>query len=212
MAGYSIVTPAASEPLTLQEAKVLLRVGPSDGSGTHPEDALITGLIAAVRAFGEQETQSSFITQQWRCTLDAFPGGQGMQITPWGREFSIPDTAICLSKGPIQAINSINYIDMGGAQQAMASSDYVADLTGPLARITPAFGKIWPVPMPQIGSVWVIFTAGYGTAKDVPEGIKTWMRARLMDAYDNRGAMLAATLVPNPFLDSMLYPFRRMVA
>lgn len=211
MAGYTLITPATSEPLSLQEAKVHLRVGSSDGTGSHPDDVLIASLIAGVRALGEQETQRSFITQTWRYTLDAFPGGQGVSATPWGREFSIPETAICLVKGPIQAITAINYVDLSGATQLAPSTDYVADLSGPMARITPVFGKIWPIPVPQVGSVWVTFTAGYGGASAVPDGIKSWMKLRIGDAYDNRGAMVSNAMLPNPFLDSFLNPYRVMV-
>ena len=45
---YSVVTPAASEPITLTEAKNFLRVDGSD------DDALITALISAAREMCEQ--------------------------------------------------------------------------------------------------------------------------------------------------------------
>lgn len=205
MAGYTLVTPPSGEPLTLAEAKLHLKVD------TTADDTLITALITAARQFAEQKTRRSLLTQVWRYTADAFPNGFGIASpTPWGREFSIPDAAICLEKGPVSAINSITYLDMAGLTQTMASTDYTADLSGPLARITPVFGKIWPIPMPQIGSVAVNFTAGYGTASDVPSGLKQWMLMRIGAMYENREEIVVGqrlTSVDLPFVDSLLEPY-----
>jgi uncharacterized phiE125 gp8 family phage protein len=208
--GYALVSAPASEPLTLQEVKVHLKVGPSDGSGTHPDDALITGLIVAARQFAETETRRSLITQTWKLTLDGFPAG--CSDTPWGREFSIPDAAILLEKGPITAISSITYVDMASQQQTMPSSDYIADLTGELARITPVFGKVWPPTLPQIASAAVTFTAGYGNAAAVPDGIKAWMKLRIGALYENRAEGSEVLFTPLPFVDRLLDPFRIVVA
>lgn len=209
--GYALVTPPASEPLTRQEVKIFLGVGSVDGSGAHPADGMIDSLIVAARRFAEQETQSSLISQVWKLTLDAFPGYR-VGYSPWAREFSIPESAIVLTKGPVTAIGSVSYVDYNGVTQTAPSTDYVADLSGKLALITPVFGRVWPIALPQIGSVSVQFTAGRADAAAVPDDIKTWMKLRIRDLWDNRGAMVASTLMPNPYIDSMLDAHRIMVA
>jgi uncharacterized phiE125 gp8 family phage protein len=214
--GYALVTPPASEPITRAEAKLHLRIitDPADTS-THPDDALIDALIAAARQFAEQETKRSLMTQTWKYTADAFPRGDVFQSSAWLREFSIPDQALVLEKGPVSAVASITYLDMTGQPQTMASTDYTVDASSPLARITPVFGKIWPPTLPQIGAVQVQFTAGYGDASAVPSGIKAWMKLRVGALYENREEIVVGTRLTSidlPFVDRLLDPYRIEVA
>ncbi|KVO11721.1 head-tail connector protein [Burkholderia ubonensis] len=191
--------PPAVEPITLAAAKLHLRVDITD------DDALITALIVAARQFAESLTGRSFVTQTWRLTLNYFP--------------------ICmeLERGVVQGINSITYRDMSGATQTVAfnapangiqrstDGNIVADLTALPARIAPAFGRIWPIPMPEIGAVAVSYTAGYGTDTDVPEGIKRWMLLRIGSLYAFREEIVAERSIkvdPMPFFDLLLDPFR----
>lgn len=192
--GYQLIAAPAAEPLTLAEAKAHMRVDISD------DDVLITSLIVAARQYAEQLTARSFITQQWRFVFDSF--------------YDDDTSTIYLEKGPIASIDSITYVDMTGVTQTMPSADYVADLSGPLARITPRFGKVWPIALPQIGSGAVNFTAGYGAAAAVPEGLKSWIKLRLSALYENREEALAGTRIvvaELPYMDSLLdaYTIRR---
>lgn len=207
--GYTLVTAPTSEPISLAQAKLHLRL--DDIGGAHPDDSLVSALITAVRQFAEQQTRRSLITQTWRYTCDAFPYGQ-ISWTPWLREFGIPENAICLEKGPITTITSITYLDTSGATQTLADTEYAADLTGPLARVTPAFGKVWPPALPQIAAVKVNFTAGYGSAADVPPGIKQWMLVRLRALYDNRSEIVDGAAIVPSYIDRMLDPYRIEVA
>lgn len=195
--------PPASEPILLGDAKLHLRVDITD------DDTLITALIVAARQFAESLTGRSFLTQSWQLTLDYFP--------------------ICLEleRGTVQAINSIVYRDMSGVMQTVAFSapsngiqrstdgNIVADLTARPARITPAFGCIWPIPLPEIGAVTVNYTAGYGAAADVPQGIKQWMLLRIGSMYAFREEIVAERSIkvdPMPFFDLLLDPFRVVTA
>jgi uncharacterized phiE125 gp8 family phage protein len=202
--GYVLVTPPGQEPVSTQEAKLHLKVT------SLAEDTLIQALIVAARQYAEHETQRSLMAQTWRLTLDRFPYG-GMSMSSWGQEFSIPDNAIRIGKGPVTAITGITYVDMAAATQTLSPSNYVADLSEPLARITPVFGKIWPPTLPQIGAVNVTFAAGYGKAVDVPAGIKAWMLLRIAALYQNREE-IGKPLQPLPFVDCLLDPFRIVLA
>lgn len=197
----------AKEPVTLAEAKLHLRV---DADLT-ADDTLITLLIAAARRYAESYTGRSFITQQWQLVLDSFPTPSLIGVL-YGVPYSLPGHAVLLEKGPIQSVDAITYLDTGTNTQTMPPADYVADLSGSPGRITPIFGRIWPINQPQIGSVQVNYTAGYGNEPaDVPEGIRQWILLRVNTLYENREevAILGRGKVdPLPFVDGLLDPYR----
>ena len=91
-------------------------------------------------------------------------------------------------------------------------TDYQAELAGPLGRITQQFGKIWPIPLPEIGAVSVDYTAGYGSlATDVPEGIRHWILLRVGTMYENReevAILSRGSIEPLPFVDCLLDPYK----
>ena len=201
---YKLITGPAAEPISLAEAKAHLRVDISD------DDTLITALIVAARQYAETECQRVFVTQTWKLVLDAFPG-PALQGIPFGQPWTLPGFAIVVDRPPVQTIDSIQYLDMSGTLQTMPVSDYTAELTNAPARITPKFGKIWPITMPQIGAVTVNFTAGYGNAAAVPEGIKAWMKIRIGTMYENReevALMSRGKIEPLPYVDRLLDGFR----
>lgn len=195
--------PPSLEPISLAEAKLQARV--IDDA----EDALLTLMIGSARRYAEAYCNRSFITQQWRLTLDGFPG-------PWAfgslhrKTFSLPGLAIQVERGPVQSVQAITYRDMQGTWQTMPGADYVVDLTSPVGRIVPVFGVIWPITQPQIASVRVDFTAGYGAlAADVPEGIRQWLLIRVAGLYEHREEVAAQryTLQPVAFIDRLLDPY-----
>ncbi|MBF0421900.1 MAG: phage head-tail connector protein [Magnetococcales bacterium] len=200
-----VVIPPSVEPVTLAEAKLHLKVDVND------DDALISSLVATARAHAEMITQRSFISTMLEYVMDAFPGPSQFGV-PWGRTFSLPGHAILLPKSPVQSVESIRYLDMDGTLKTMDPATYACDLASEPARITPAFGHIWPIPLPQIGAVMVRFIAGYGnTLADVPEGIKSWIKLRCGSLYINREevAILNRGIVAElPFVDGLLDPYR----
>ena len=110
-------TGPAVEPVTLEEAKLHLRVDSGD------DNALITALITTARELAERETHRAFITQTWQMYLDTAEA-----------EIEIP-------KPPLQSIVSIkaiisteSYVDTTSALgQAVLS---VASTTGFVAEDT----------------------------------------------------------------------------
>ena len=203
---YQQVTAPTVEPLLLAEVKTHLREDLLDAAN----DALISFLITAVRQFAENETNRSFITQSWKYVFDSFPG-IGLMGTPWGSVYSQPGNALMLEKGPIQSIDSIQYLDMTGTMQTVAASVYTSDLTGDLARLAPKFGQIWPIPLPQMAACQVNFTAGYGVAAaSVPEGLRQWMKLRIASLYENREEFVIGrglVVAKSPNFDGLLDRF-----
>lgn len=199
-----------TEPLALADVKNYLRVD----SDLTQDDTLIALLIGAARRYAEHYTGRSFISQGWKLTMDSFPG-YGITGAPWGVTYSHPRQAVLLEKGPVISVDSIVYTGMDGSTVTVttpAAPDYAIDLTGAMPRITPGFGKVWPIPLPQIGAVAINYTAGYGaTAASVPEGIRQWMLMRVSSLYENREevAILGRGKVEAlPFVDSLLDPYK----
>lgn len=159
-------TPPAIEPVTVAEAKVHLR------HFDVVEDALIGMLITAAREYAESYCGRSFITQAWRGVMDQFP-------CDW----------IEIERGPLIAVQSIVYRDMGGVAQtivAPALPEWAIDTSGEIPRIAPGFGYTWPNALPQIGAVQVNYTAGYGPlATDVPAVVRNWILVRVNTMFEN---------------------------
>ena len=199
-----LITPPAGEPVSLQEAKAHLRVDFDD------DDGLIQALIAAARQAAETITNRQLMSARWKPVMDSFPGPSLMGV-PAGQPFSLPGHAILIHKSPVLNVVSINYLDMAGVLQSMPASNYTVDAACEPARITPVFGQIWPIALPQIGAVSVTFDAGYGAAASVPEGIKSWIKLRVGSLYAHReevAALSRGRIEPLPFVDGLLDPFK----
>lgn len=205
---FQLVTPPAEEPLTLWEARLHLRVDTDD------DDLLIEGLISAARVAAETLTGRQLVTARWKWIGDSFPGPSLMGV-PAGRVFSLPGHAIQIPKSPVRSVVAIEYLDMKSTWQTMPASDYTADLACEPARITPVFGRIWPICLPQIGAVAVTFDAGYGGPDQVPEGIKSWMKLRIGSLYRNReevASLSRGRIEPLPYVDGLLDPYKVVTA
>jgi uncharacterized phiE125 gp8 family phage protein len=205
-----LITAPTAEPLTLADAKAWARID------TNADDNLVKALIKAARSFAETKLRRSLITQTWQLTLDSFPGPSQFGV-PYGETYSLPGHAIILERPPVQSIVSIQYTAMDGTTQTMPITDYV-DLTGSgtqrvddLTRITPVFGKIWPINLPQIGSVRVKYVTGFGDdATNIPEDILTWVKLRVGTLYENREEVVVGTRITVselPYIDSLIDPY-----
>ena len=203
-----LVTPPTEEPVSLLEAKLHLRVDFDE------DDMLIASLITAARQAAETLTGRQLTTARWKQVLDCFPGPSLMGV-PAGQTFTLPGHAILLAKAPVQSVVSINYLDMASVNQTMPALTSTVDAACEPARITPVFGQIWPICLPQIGAVSVTFDAGYGTASQVPEGIKSWIKLRLGSLYAHReevAALSRGRIESLPFIDGLLDPYKVVTA
>lgn len=181
------------------------------------DDTLITSLIPQARAYIESQTGLALITQTWRYSMDRFPGTEAFwQLNPgfwlanplwnlqvvgqafdpvWTMNEPLPyrrkDT-IYIPKAPVQSIQSVTYLDENGQQQTLASTVYDIDVSTDPARIRLAQGQTWPEIYPDIGSVQVNFTAGYGAdATAVPPDILRAVYMMVAYAYSSREAVIS---------------------
>jgi uncharacterized phiE125 gp8 family phage protein len=147
--------PPAGEPIHIAEAKLDRRI--TDAF----DDGRIRSLIAAARQHAEMQTRQQLLHARWQLTLDGFPmSGCGAPFIGTGR---IPPFAIVLPHSPLVKVVLIQYVDMAGVLQTMPDADYVVNKANMPGLVTPPFGKIWPIALPQIGAVTVTYDAGYAS-------------------------------------------------
>jgi len=95
------VTAPAIEPITLDEAKLYLRIDNTDN------DTLVNDLIVAARMIAESWLKVSLISQAWKLAYD----------------YGIPNS-VWLPMGPVNAITSVVVINRDGSTQAADSGSY----------------------------------------------------------------------------------------
>lgn len=160
-----VVTPPATEPLTLVEAKLQTRV-------THAhEDDLLNALIATAREWIEQRTWRQLVSATLQLRMDRFPAG---------REIVLP-------RPRLVSVSSIQYLS-GGVWTTLAADRYEVDTTSVPGRLR-LDDAGWPAIDDALGAVRIQFVCGYGTAADVPGPIKMAMRLLISGLYDSRSQL-----------------------
>lgn len=192
-----VVTPPAAEPITLDEAKLHLRVTGTD------DDAYITGLITAARQYEEKVQNRAFITTTFRMQLDSFPDLPNATLKFFIPTYSVESylaRAISLMSGPLRlfrspciSVTSITYLDNNGNTQTLTQNPapglpgYIVDTDSEPARIAPANNLPWAVTLAQQSAVKVTYVAGYGaTPESVPETTKHALKLLIGQFYENR--------------------------
>src|SRR3990167_7576165 len=150
-----LITAPATEPVTLAEAKLHLKVD----TAITEDDTLISSLIISARQQAEQILGRSLITQTWEKVLDKFPSGDIELLWP-----------------TIISMTSIKYLDPTTQLEVTLDSDqYSLDKDSEPGWVLPAYGVEWPTALDTVNAVRVRYTAGYGDAASVPACIKSWM-------------------------------------
>lgn len=170
----ALVTPPAQEPVTLDEAKVHLRVDDDT------EDAYIESLIAAAREWCENYQRRAYITQVRELQLDGFPR------RPWIR----------LPRPPLQQVTAIKYVRADGTEAIFDPSLYVVDTASQPGRVLLAPEASWPsVDLQPGGAVRITYTCGYGDTPDtVPAGVRAAILLLVGHWYAHREAVITATV------------------
>ena len=149
--GLEETTPPTTYPVTLAQAKAQSHI-PTDQDG---EDPMIEDIdIPAATHYCEHETHRQFITATLTIRMDEFP------------------RVIWLPRPPAISVTSIKYIDTAGDTQTLSASKYTLDPYRVKARITEAYGEVWPSTRAVVNAVTVIYTAGFGAASTVPAELK----------------------------------------
>lgn len=153
---------AIQSPVTLDEAKIHLRVV------TTTEDQYINALCLSATAWAEKFQNRTFVTRPRTMVLDKFP------------------TVIRPLYPPLVSVTSIVYIDIDGAEQTLASTDYRVDAVTEPGRITVAYDLSWPDTRDVTNAVTISYKAGYGNAAAVPDDVKHAIKIMLTHFFENR--------------------------
>ncbi|HSH72348.1 MAG TPA: head-tail connector protein [Methylophilaceae bacterium] len=183
-----VITPPASEPVTLAEAKLHCKADSGD------DDSLISIYITAARAAAEHRIGRALVTQTLELVLDSFPGN----------EIELPHV-------PVASITSVKYLDSDGIEQTIAGSDYYLDNAGLKNWVIPGHGTSWPSSFDAANAVRVRYVAGYGDETKVPGGIKSWILLTVGTLYKNRESTIDGTItspIPERFYESLLDPYK----
>ena len=162
-----IVTPPASEPLTLAEVKEFLRVDHSD------DDATLAIFITAARQLCESYTRMALLPTTFEEYFDDFP-----QYTGTFKD------EIRLSRSPVSAVTYVKYIDGNETTITADAAEYKVDTISRPARISPDNG--WFGTYETINVVFVRYVAGFANAGAVPAPLKHGMMLVIGDMYENR--------------------------
>ena len=170
---YYLVTAPTSEPITLEEAKLYLRVDNS------VEDSLITTLIVAARKQVESDTWCSLMPQTWKLSLD----------------YNEVKTFTGLTKTPITAISHIKYFDINVVQQTLSTGSYQTNILN-----EPAIIEITEMPTinKQMNAFEIQFTSGYTNAAAVPQELKLAMHLLIGHWYEHREAVTIGNMKELP--------------
>ena len=153
---------AATYPITVDEAKIHLRVDGTD------EDTYIASLIKVATSLCEAYAGLSFITRTRTIKVDSF----------YGKDLILP-------YGPVTAITSIEYVDSDDASQTIDSGDYTLDMSSGMAKVRVT--ESWPYTNLTLNNVVITYVAGRATAADVPEIVKQAIKATVANLFENRG-------------------------
>ena len=138
-----VITHPTAEPISLEEAKVHLRV-PTGDTG---EDALIRALIRAAREKAENDSGRAFVRSVVDLVLDAFP-----------------DDVLYVPIAPVAAIvggGYSTYVDDAGATQSLPATVQLDSGGDGQARLSPAYGETWPTTRDQLNAVRLRLIVGH---------------------------------------------------
>ena len=182
-----IVTPPASEPVTLSEAKAQLSVT----SSAH--DTRITSLITVVRRQVERYLKRALITQTWKVYYNCF------------------HAVMELPYAPIQSVTHVKYYDDSGTLQTLSSDLYWEDLASEPGKIVRKYDAVYPELLAgRPNAVEIQYVAGYGDAEDVPEDIRLAILMLVTDYFDNRGEVVVGSIaqrIPG-FIKDLVHDYR----
>ena len=143
--------PPSDRPVTLDQVKLNLRVA----SVPMPLDAEILNAIDAATEQWEQDTDNPAIAATFMHAAFAFPVNQ---------------SAIQLSKRPVQSITEIAYTDQDGTPMVLDPSVYALDQGR--RQVYLQFEQVWPLVAPSNEAVRISYVAGYQSQQTVPRYVQ----------------------------------------
>lgn len=163
----TLITAPATEPITIDEAKLHLRVDHDS------EDTIIDRLITVARRHVELYQRRALITQTWQIWLDEWP----------------QDGAKRLPRPPLQSVTSAKYYGTDDTEYTF--DEYSVDTDSEPGRVYLNYGESWPsTTLRPAHAIVIEYVAGYGDADDVPRNVVQAMLLLIGHLYENREAIM----------------------
>lgn len=181
-----LVTPPASEPVTLAEIKRQCVID------SDYDDAILTAYGIAARQHVETLC-GPLISQTWTQYLQEWPF-----------------RSVEIKKPRLQEVDSIKYTDSDAVEHTLSESVYLVNAFSGIVLL--ADGQSWPVDvLYQVNPIAIAFVCGYGDdPSDVPEPIRIAILMLCSHWYENREPVNIGNVVtPLPFaVDALLENYR----
>lgn len=159
----------AAEPITLAEAKAHCRVD------TSADDALIGGYITTAREWVEDYIDRALVAQRLVMRLDGFGGDIELPRPPM------------ISSGTATAVTITYVTGEAGGTATLSATQYRVDREATPGVVRTLYGGSWPSHLLDANAVTVTWWAGYGSAADVPQRVKSAMLMCVHELYEKRG-------------------------
>jgi hypothetical protein len=201
-------TEPASNPVTLAEAKLHLRIDNTD------DDTLINNLISAATRWAEDYCDRTFCATQWTMRLDSFYGPVGSPVqfglkadgnNIEGRQGTVPNLDIELPRPPMVQSGTatavtITYTPSAGASTTtLDATEYRVDRQATPGVARPLYGQTWPTHLVDQNSTTVTWWAGYSAdGTSVPATVKSAILMLVAHLWRNREMAAEAALTEVP--------------
>jgi uncharacterized phiE125 gp8 family phage protein len=198
------VTAPAEPVVTLAEAREALDIDTEGSPPVSEHDDLIEKAVAAATAEldgPEGWLGRALVTQTWKLLLPRFPGSSGSSA-------GIPlplTTGKALTSPPATVVSAITYSDTDGVVQTLDAAAYRVLSEAEPNVVEPIYNTAWPASRATRHTLAITYTAGFGAASEVPEDIKTYIKARVRQFYDNPSLLTVGVSVSEtPFYRNSL--------
>jgi hypothetical protein len=190
-------TEPASNPVTLAEAKLHLRIDSSV-----EEDDLIGNLITAATRWAEDYCDRTFCNTRLQMRVDSFYGAIGSPVqfglkadgnNVDGRQGTVPQLDLELPRPPMVTAGTATAITItytpavSGTTATLSATSYRVDRQATPGVCRPLYGETWPSHLVDQNSVTVTWWAGYSAdGTSVPAPVKSAILMLVAHLWRNR--------------------------
>lgn len=207
MGGVVQKTNPAGKPLTIAEVKSFLRIDFNE------DDIFLITQLTMVTDVVEKYLRSALVSREYELAIDSLPEleiplREGTYV---GAHMSYQRDYIDLPFSPVVSVESIKTFDDDDTETTVASSTYIVDTFRKPARVVLRNGNTWPNANREVNALIIRYTAGYGTASQIPEAIRLAMLQLIAYSYEHRGDQMetAAPAIPES-VQTLLRPYQMM--
>lgn len=188
---FRVITPATDEPLTVDDARLHIRLGDDETA----EDALIQRGITTAREVAEGYSGRILVSQELEAAFDSFPGCWEVLVLPFA---------------PVTSVVSIKYTDTAGTEQTLDPATYALSPYGSAREVYLKTGKAWPMTARERDAVRVRVIAGYAEDQAPSAAISAMLliiahlfENRQENVVDSRAAAIQLPLGAQALLDTI---------